>query len=84
MSHLYRLVEAITDMLHDQERDFIEACARDEVLTSREYTGQGAEYLGELPQVISQKALRLISREYRRALTAIPNPSNPRPKGLGL
>jgi hypothetical protein len=84
MSHLYRLVEAITDMLHDQERDFIEACARDEVLTSREYTGRGAEYLGELPQVISQKALRLISREHRRALTAIPSPSNPRPKGIGL
>ena len=84
MSHLYLLVEAITDMLHDQERDFIKACAQGEVLTLREYTGRGAEYLGELPRVISQKALRLITQEYRRALTAIPSPSNLRPGSIGL
>ena len=34
MSHLYRLLEAIQDMLCDQERDFIKACAQDEVFTS--------------------------------------------------
>ncbi|OBS16902.1 hypothetical protein FPOA_12541 [Fusarium poae] len=35
MSHLYKLVEAIQDMLHDQERDFKDACANDEVLRDR-------------------------------------------------
>ncbi|KAG7002603.1 PKS-NRPS hybrid synthetase [Fusarium oxysporum f. sp. conglutinans] len=34
MSHLYRLVEAIQGMLEDQEREFRQACAQDEVLTA--------------------------------------------------
>lgn len=33
MSHLCRLVETITDILYDKERDFIEIYTRDEVLT---------------------------------------------------
>jgi hypothetical protein len=32
MSHLYKLVEAMQDMLYDQERDFKDACGQDEVL----------------------------------------------------
>ncbi|PNP73906.1 hypothetical protein FNYG_12757 [Fusarium nygamai] len=36
MSHLYRLVEAMQDMIKDQERDFSDACAADEVLTARD------------------------------------------------
>jgi hypothetical protein len=83
MSNLYRLVEAIKDMLNDQERDFRQACANDGVLTRPEHIGRGAEYLGELPQVISQKALGLITHEYRRALKAIPTASNLRPQTLG-
>jgi hypothetical protein len=84
MSNLYRLVEAIDDMLTDQEKDFRQACATDEVLTRPEHTGRSAEYLGELPQVVSQKALSLIIREYRRALKAIPTASNLRPETLGV
>ncbi|KAF6528093.1 hypothetical protein HZS61_008395 [Fusarium oxysporum f. sp. conglutinans] len=34
MSHLYRLVEAMQDMIRDQERDFTHASAEDELLTS--------------------------------------------------
>jgi hypothetical protein len=83
MSNLYRLVEAIKDMLNDQEKDFRQACANDEVLTRPEHIGRGAEYLGELPQVVSQKALGLITHEYRRALKAIPTASNIRPETLG-
>ncbi|RYC77791.1 hypothetical protein BFJ63_vAg19335, partial [Fusarium oxysporum f. sp. narcissi] len=30
MSHLYRLVEAMQDMLRDQRQDFVDACANDE------------------------------------------------------
>ena len=54
MSHLYSLVEAIEAMLHDQERDFIDACSQDEVMTSRTYSGPGSEYLGELRTILSQ------------------------------
>lgn len=83
MSHLYRLVDAIRGMLEDQERDFRQACAQDEVLTSQEHVGRGSEYLGELPQTVSQKALGLISREYRKALKNMPSPINPWPDSVG-
>ncbi|KAJ4073862.1 hypothetical protein NW769_015449 [Fusarium oxysporum] len=43
MSHLYRLVEAMQDMMKDQERDFKDACAADEVLTAREYIGSSSD-----------------------------------------
>jgi hypothetical protein len=83
MSHLYRLVEAVEDMVQDQERDFKESCANDEVLTAREYSGPGSEYLGELPAVISQKGLRLITTQYRLALRAFPSARNPNPPFIG-
>jgi hypothetical protein len=84
MSHLYRLVEAIQDMLGDQERDFIEACAQDEVLTPREFLGRGAEYLGELPMVISRKGLRLVASQHRFATKAMPKGTRPWPAPMGL
>lgn len=84
MSHLYRLVEALQDMLVDQERDFTDACAQDEVLTAREYYGPSAEYLGELRFIASSKALRLITQERRKMLASIPTRQNPHPTQLGL
>ncbi|OAQ58993.1 transposase [Pochonia chlamydosporia 170] len=83
MGHLYRLVEAIQGMLEDQEREFRQACAQDEVLTAREHVGRGSEYLGELPQTVSQKALSYITRERRKPLKGIPNPKNPWPNAIG-
>ena len=83
MSHLYRLVEAIEGMLEDQERDFLHACAQDEVLTGRQYCGQGSEYLGELPSVVSHKCLALITREYRNAMKAMPSKTHPWPEPIG-
>ncbi|KHO11405.1 hypothetical protein MAA_10920 [Metarhizium robertsii ARSEF 23] len=69
-------------MLEDQEREFRQACAQDEVLTAREHLGRGSEYLGDLPQVVSQKGLSMITREYRKALKGIPSPSNPWPDAI--
>ncbi|KAL9561323.1 hypothetical protein ACKAV7_014678 [Fusarium commune] len=82
MSHLYRLVKAIQGMLEDQEREFRQACAQDEVLTAREHVGRGSEYLGELPRMVSQKALSLITREHRKALKGIPTAENPWPDAI--
>ncbi|KAM3542866.1 hypothetical protein ARSEF1564_004247 [Beauveria bassiana] len=45
MGHLYRLVEAMEDMIRDQERDFTHASAEDEILTAREYLTVSSEYL---------------------------------------
>ncbi|KAL7754553.1 hypothetical protein ACKLNR_014603 [Fusarium oxysporum f. sp. zingiberi] len=75
MSHLYRLVEAMQDMIKDQERDFSDACAADEVLTAREYMGSGSEYLGDLRAAISSKGLGLINKQYRLARKAMPTVS---------
>ncbi|KAJ3453182.1 hypothetical protein MRS44_018837 [Fusarium solani] len=72
LSHLYRLVEAIQDMIRDQERDFTHACAEDEVLTAREYLGSSSEYLGELRTAMSSKGLGLITKQYRLARKAMP------------
>ncbi|KAF6515055.1 hypothetical protein HZS61_004961 [Fusarium oxysporum f. sp. conglutinans] len=72
MSHLYRLVEAMQNMIKDQERDFSDACAADEVLTAREYVGSGSEYLGDLRAAISSKGLGLINKQYRLARKAMP------------
>ncbi|KAF6525733.1 hypothetical protein HZS61_011528 [Fusarium oxysporum f. sp. conglutinans] len=83
MSHLYRLVEAMQDMIKDQERDFSDACAADEVLTAREYMGSGSEYLGDLRATISSKGLGLINKQYRLARKAMPTGKNPFPKPLG-
>jgi MULE transposase domain len=84
MSHLYRLIEAMQDMMSDQERDFIQACAADEVLTSRDYTGSQSEYLGELRTLLSSKGLGLIKRQYRLARASMPTASNAFPPPLGL
>ncbi|RYC78170.1 hypothetical protein BFJ63_vAg18956 [Fusarium oxysporum f. sp. narcissi] len=83
MSHLYRLVEAMQDMMKDQERDFNDACAADEVLTAREYIGSSSEYLGELRTAISSKGLGLINKQYRLARKAMPTGKNPFPEPLG-
>ncbi|KAG7404421.1 PKS-NRPS hybrid synthetase [Fusarium oxysporum f. sp. rapae] len=82
MSHLYRLVEAMQDIMKDQERDFKDACAQDEVLTAREYLGSSGDYLGDLPTVISSKALGLINKQYRIARKAMPTGKNPFPEPL--
>lgn len=64
MSHLLRLVEAIQGMLEDQWRHR-QVCAQDEVLRAREHVGRSLEYMGELHQIASQKALSLITMEHR-------------------
>jgi len=83
MSNLYSLVEAIEAMLSDQERDFVDACAQDEVLTSGMYSGSGSEYLGELRTVMSEPGLKLVTKEHRRALRSIPSRSRPWPEPIG-
>jgi hypothetical protein len=83
MSHLYRLVEAMQDMIRDQERDFTYACAEDEVLTGREYLGPSSEYLGELRTTVSSKGLGLVTKQYRLARKAMPTGKNPFPNPLG-
>lgn len=70
-------------MLNDQERDFIDNCSQDEVLTSRTYSGPGSEYLGELRSVMSEPGLKLVSKEHRRALRSIPSRSRPWPEPIG-
>ncbi|KAF4434584.1 mutator-like element, partial [Fusarium austroafricanum] len=83
MSHLYQLVKAMQDMMKDQERDFNDACAADEVLTAREYIGSSSEYLGELQTAISLKGLGLINKQYRLARKAMPTGKNPFLEPLG-
>ena len=82
-SHLFGLVEAIEDMMADQERDFVDGCSQDEVLTARAHSGPGSEYLGELPTVMSRTGLGLITREHRRAFRSIPTRSCPWPESIG-
>ncbi|KAJ6439000.1 mutator-like element [Purpureocillium lavendulum] len=83
MSNLYRLVEAIQDMISDQERDFAHASAEDEVLTDRRYLGPSSKYLGDLPTTISSKAIGLIARQHRTAERAMPTGKTPFPAPLG-
>ena len=83
MSHLYGLVEAIEGMLSDQERDFLDNCSQDEVLTARAYSGPGSEYLWELRMVMSQPGLSLVAREYRYATRSIPSKSCACPEPIG-
>lgn len=82
MSHSYRLVEAMQDMMKDQERGFKDACAQDEVLTAREYLESSGDYLGDLPTVISSKALVLINNQYCIAYKAMLTGGNPFPEPL--
>ncbi|KJK85276.1 hypothetical protein H633G_10887 [Metarhizium anisopliae BRIP 53284] len=72
MSHLYRLVEAMQDMIHDQERSFKDACGQDDVLTAPQYIGSIGDYLGELRTIMSSKGLGLVSKQYRIALKFMP------------
>jgi hypothetical protein len=83
MSHLYLLFEAFEAMLNDQERDFIDACSQDEVLTSRTHSGPGSEYLGELRMVMSEPGLKLVAKEHRRALRSTRSTSRPWPETVG-
>jgi hypothetical protein len=69
--------------MKDQERDFNDACAADEVLTAREYIGSSSEYLGELRTAISSKGLGLINKQYCLARKAMPTGKNPFPEPLG-
>ncbi|GKU10048.1 unnamed protein product [Fusarium langsethiae] len=82
MSHLYKLVEAMQDMLHDQERGFKDACGHDEVLRDREFLGSSSDYLGELRSLASSKCLKLINSQYRQARKALPTGNNPNPRPL--
>ncbi|KAF4479381.1 PKS-NRPS hybrid synthetase [Colletotrichum fructicola Nara gc5] len=83
LSHLYRLVDVMQDMIQDQELSFTQACAADEVLSGREYMTTRSEYLGELRSMLSSKALGLITRQHRLAKSALPTGRNPRPDPLG-
>jgi len=83
MSHLYRLVEAMQDMIHDQERSFKDACGQDDVLTAPQYMGSMGDYLGELRTIMSSKGLGLISKQYRIALKFMPTGKNPFPDSIG-
>jgi hypothetical protein len=80
---LYRLVEAIENMIADQQKSFEQACANNEVLTAPEYRGPKTEYLGKLPMQISFKGLQYIAKEHTKAQQAIPTGSNPQPRSLG-
>ncbi|KAF5499770.1 PKS-NRPS hybrid synthetase [Colletotrichum fructicola] len=83
LSHLYRLVDVMQDMIQDQELSFTQACAADEVLSRREYMTTRSEYLGELRSMLSSKALGLITRQHHLAKSALPTGRNPRPDPLG-
>ncbi|KAH6876828.1 hypothetical protein B0T10DRAFT_413893 [Thelonectria olida] len=83
MSHLFRLAEAIEEMMADQEANFTDRCAQDGVLTKREYSRQTSDYLGELRTTMSLKGLTLITTQYRRALKGVPTKSNPKPELIG-
>ncbi|KJK78209.1 hypothetical protein H634G_06382 [Metarhizium anisopliae BRIP 53293] len=83
MSHLYRLVEAMQDMIHDQERSFTDACGQDDVLTAPQYLGSMGNYLGELRTTMSSTGLKLINKEYRIARKFMPTGKNPFPDSIG-
>lgn len=79
----YRLVEVMQDMMHDQERDFKDACAQDEVLTAREYQGSIGDYLGELRTVMSSKGLGQVNKQDRIARKYMPMGKYPYPTPPG-
>ncbi|KAF5119705.1 PKS-NRPS hybrid synthetase [Metarhizium anisopliae] len=83
MSHLYRLVEAMQDMIHDQERVFRDACGQDDVLTAPQYLGSIGNYLGELRTTMSSKGLGLVNKQYRIACKFLPTGKNPFPESIG-
>jgi hypothetical protein len=83
MSHLYRLIEAMQDMVHDQERAFTDACGQDDVLTAPQYLGSIGNYLGELRTTMSSKGLGLINKQYCIARKFLPTGKNPFPDSIG-
>jgi hypothetical protein len=83
MSHLYRLVEAMQDMIHDQERAFMDACGQDDVLTAPQYLGSMGNYLGELRTTMSSTGLELVNKQYRIARKFMPTGKNPFPDSIG-
>ncbi|KAH7199074.1 uncharacterized protein B0J16DRAFT_315358 [Fusarium flagelliforme] len=82
MGHLHKLVQAMQDMLYDQERDFKDACGNNEVLRDREFLRSSSDYLGELRSIASSKCLKLINIQYRQARKALPTGKNPNPRPL--
>jgi hypothetical protein len=54
------------------------------VLVTREHVRHDSEYLGELPHVVSLKALALITGEDRKALKGIPSSFKPWPNDVGI
>ena len=83
MSHLYRLVEAMQDMIHDQERAFMDACGQDDVLTTPQYLGSMGNYLGELRTTMSSTGLELVNKQCRIARKFMPTGKNPFPDSIG-
>jgi hypothetical protein len=83
MNHLYRLVEALQNMLADQERDFTERCALDEVHILQEYYGPSFNYMRHLRTTVSSKALEFIVEQQRKMLAFIPIKRNIHPKPIG-
>ncbi|KAH9237038.1 hypothetical protein K456DRAFT_1493190 [Colletotrichum gloeosporioides 23] len=83
LSHLYRLVDVMQDIIRDQKQSFVQACAQDKVLASREYSRSRSEYLGDLRTMLSSKALGLIVKQYLLAKKALPTGRNPKPVPLG-
>ncbi|KAK1994026.1 hypothetical protein LX36DRAFT_693377 [Colletotrichum falcatum] len=73
LSHLYRLVDVMQEMIRDQELRFRQACAEDKVLTGQKYIGTRFEYLGELRTMLSSKCLT----------KAMPSGKRPFPAPLG-
>ncbi|KAK2778405.1 mutator-like element [Colletotrichum kahawae] len=71
------------DMIGDQKQSFVQACAQDEVLASREYSRSRSEYLSDLRTMLSSKALGLIVKQYLLAKKALPTGRNPKPVPLG-
>ncbi|ODA77184.1 hypothetical protein RJ55_06811 [Drechmeria coniospora] len=74
MSDLYSLVEAIEAMVGDQERDFIDNCSQDEVLTSHKYSGAGSQ-LRTIPtaefSILRSQHLSTAGRRMRHNLSPI-------------
>ncbi|KAM4063375.1 MULE transposase [Hirsutella rhossiliensis] len=66
MNHLFGLIEAIEGMLGDQERDFIDNCAQDEVLTTRTYSSPGSDQGTPLRLESDTKQVSPLARTNRR------------------
>ena len=52
-------MEAVQDMVREQERNLMDARASDEVLSCRAFTGPDSDYLGELKSAVLGLTLTL-------------------------